>query len=101
MFVTVRRGVQTPYELRRQDTHECSRMSNMTLGVKWSQVPILSARPETGSDCGDPHQAHGTGGPFWDQYANAYANQDLPATETMAVFETFPQKPCAEVFRLE
>ena len=51
--------------------------------------------------CGDPHQAHGTGGPFWDQYANAYANQDLPAAETMAVFETFPQKPCDEVFRLE
>ena len=29
-----------------QDTGECSRMPKTTLGVKWSQVQILSARPE-------------------------------------------------------
>ena len=45
VFVAVRRDVQTSYELRRRDTQECPRMSKMTLGVKWSQVQILSARP--------------------------------------------------------
>ena len=44
VFVTVRRDVQTSYERRRQDTHECPRISKITLGVKWSQVQILSAR---------------------------------------------------------
>jgi hypothetical protein len=34
-----------PFELRKRDTYGCTRMPKMTLGVKWSQVQILSARP--------------------------------------------------------
>jgi hypothetical protein len=44
VFRNVRRQPQMGAELRRRDTNERPRMPKMTLGVKWSQVQILSAR---------------------------------------------------------
>jgi len=37
---------ETASDLYKRDTGGCARIPKMTLGVKWSQVQMLSARPK-------------------------------------------------------
>ena len=79
---SIRRHTEMTSELLRWDVREHPRTPNMTLGVKWSQVQILSARlsarPRSqGFTCG--YSFHEVAswdrlGPIWDQYSNRYSN---------------------------
>jgi len=74
LSASIRRHTETSSELLRRDVPEHPRTPNMTLGVKWSQVQILSARPEKiGGDLlrcrRSAERDAGRSGPFGDQYS--------------------------------
>jgi hypothetical protein len=52
VFGTVRPLPEVHHYLCEQNIGERRRTPKMTLGVKWSQVQILSARPESAGSCG-------------------------------------------------